>query len=57
MYTEFRKRVEGQGVVRQLISMPDTIPPLPEGIDQGDIPDITEFGAQGENVKICINTV
>ena len=47
VYTEFRKRVEGQGVIRQLIRMPDTLPPLPEGITAGDIPDIKDFGFTG----------
>ncbi|KAK3093415.1 hypothetical protein FSP39_015400 [Pinctada imbricata] len=46
VYTQFRKRVEGQSPVRKCIVMPDKLNPLPEGIEAGDIPTVQQLGGQ-----------
>ena len=47
VYTQFRKRVEGGCRVRKCVDMPNTLNPLPEGIDEGEIPTMEQLGVKG----------
>ncbi|XP_053372964.1 cryptochrome DASH-like [Mercenaria mercenaria] len=46
VYTQFRKRVEGSCTVRQCIEMSEQLNPLPEGIEEGEIPSMQQLGIQ-----------
>ena len=47
MYTQFRKQVEGGSKVRQPFEMPAQLNPLPEGLEEGDIPTMEALGVKG----------
>jgi hypothetical protein len=47
VYTQFRKRVEAQAPVRKCLDMPECLKPLPQGIDEGDIPTHEDLGVEG----------
>ena len=49
MYTQFRKRVEGQSPIRKCFTMPDKLNPLPDSVESGDIPTAADLGGQGED--------
>ncbi|XP_039609456.1 cryptochrome DASH [Polypterus senegalus] len=44
VFTYFRKAVESQGIVRPTFAMPSQMKPLPEGVEEGDIPSHETFG-------------
>ncbi|KAL4238250.1 hypothetical protein ACF0H5_002963 [Mactra antiquata] len=46
VYTQFRKNVEGSCRVRQCIDLPEKLNPLPEGIEDGEIPSMEQLGLQ-----------
>ncbi|KAK3597383.1 hypothetical protein CHS0354_034626 [Potamilus streckersoni] len=46
VYTQFRKQVEGESVVRDTIDMPRTFKPLPPGIVLDEIPTAEALGAK-----------
>ena len=48
VYTQFRKRVEEQCRIRPLQQMPDTLKPLPEGLEAGEIPTYAQLGQSGK---------
>lgn len=43
MYTQFRKKVENDVLVRKLILIPDKLKPIPCSIDPGEIPGFADF--------------
>jgi len=45
-YTQFRKAVEARAKVRQVLSMPDQLKPLPPGVFIGEIPTLSELGVE-----------
>ena len=47
VYTEFRKKVEGQSRVRSSIKMPETFKPLPPNVSEGLVPSLEELGIKG----------
>lgn len=47
VYTQFRKRVEGGCGVRKCLELPERVNPLPEGIEEGDIPTMQQLGVEG----------
>ncbi|XP_060085150.1 cryptochrome DASH-like, partial [Ylistrum balloti] len=44
VYTQFRKNVEGQARVRKSLTMPDKLQPLPPGVEEGQVPSLTDLG-------------
>ncbi|XP_053121667.1 cryptochrome DASH-like [Hemicordylus capensis] len=44
VYTQFRKAVESQAMVRPPLKMADQMKPLPPGVDEGQIPSLEDFG-------------
>ncbi|XP_072032145.1 cryptochrome DASH-like [Amphiura filiformis] len=48
VFTAFRKQVESQCRVRQVIQMPDKYKPLPPGLDEGVIPSMADLGVADE---------
>ena len=47
IYTHFRNKMEKNCQVRPEIDTPKTLPPLPDGIEEGDIPSVTDFNLTG----------
>lgn len=47
IYTHFRNKMEKNCEVRSEIDMPKEFPSLPEGIDEGVIPSVTDFNLSG----------
>jgi deoxyribodipyrimidine photo-lyase len=46
LFTKFRRIVEEKGELKTCIAPPTTLPPLPEGIDLGAIPSLSELRLQ-----------
>lgn len=46
VYTQFRKRVESQAPVRKCLDMPKSFRPLPEGVEEGEIPTNKDLGVE-----------
>ncbi|XP_061166164.1 eIF-2-alpha kinase GCN2-like [Saccostrea echinata] len=46
VYTQFRKRVEAQAPVRKCLGMPESFKPLPQGVEEGDIPTNKDLGVE-----------
>jgi deoxyribodipyrimidine photo-lyase len=46
LFTEFRKRVERDWQVRSPYPVPKSLPPIPDGIEIGEIPDLQESGLE-----------
>lgn len=44
VYTEFRKRVEGRASIRQCFPTPSSLKPLPENIEEGQLPTLAALG-------------
>ena len=44
VFTEWRKRTEAQSRVRPELPAPERLPPLPDGLDAGDIPTVEALG-------------
>ncbi|GFR76255.1 cryptochrome DASH-like [Elysia marginata] len=44
VYTEFRKRVENRAAIRKCFPTPSSLKPLPQDIDEGRIPSLTDLG-------------
>lgn len=44
VYTQFRKSVESQSRVRKSFTLPDTLQPLPPGIEEGQVPTLADLG-------------
>lgn len=49
VYTQFRKSVEGSSKVRPCMEMPARFNPLPEGLEEGDIPSMEQLGVKGKH--------
>lgn len=54
VYTQFRKRVESQAPVRKCLDMPKSFRPLPEGVEEGEIPTNKDLGVEGKQYFIFI---
>lgn len=48
MYTQFRKAVESQSRVRPVFPTPETLKPLPQGLEEGAIPRAEDLQVTGE---------
>ncbi|XP_048732268.2 eIF-2-alpha kinase GCN2-like [Ostrea edulis] len=46
VYTQFRKCVEAQAPVRKCFDMPESFKPLPQGVEEGDIPTQEDLGME-----------
>ncbi|XP_077992181.1 cryptochrome DASH-like [Glandiceps talaboti] len=44
VYTEFRKRTEARSRVRSTINLASTLKPLPEGLEEGNLPEMEDYG-------------
>lgn len=60
VYTQFRKAVESQGVVRSLLNLAPQLKPLPPHLEEGSIPNLEDFGmtrkalsASQHHLKCC----
>ena len=54
VYTEFRKAVEGGCKVRSCVDLPDKLNPLPAGVEEGDIPSMTDLGVEGRLILLAL---
>lgn len=50
VYTQFRKRVESQAPVRKCLDMPKAFKPLPEGVEEGEVPTNRDLGVEGNPI-------
>lgn len=52
IYTHFRNKMEKNCEVRPEIDSPTTLPPLPDDLDVGVIPSVTDFNISGNKLFI-----
>jgi len=50
VYTDFRKGCEKRSSVRSPLPAPDSLPPLPEDVDTGSIPSLSDLGFEDDGV-------
>lgn len=50
VYTPFRKAVEKKSAIRETIPAPDDLPPLPDGVDAGEVPTLADLGFEAEGL-------